>query len=41
MLVDGLKECFLDVKLWNVELFGGSLDDNNVFFFYDGVMLVI
>lgn len=25
---------------WNVELFGGSPDDNNAFFFYDGAMSV-
>ena len=40
-LVDGLKERFPDVKPWNVELFGGSPDDNNAFFFYDGAMSVI
>jgi putative multiple sugar transport system substrate-binding protein len=28
-LVKGLKERFPDVKPWNVELFGGSPDDNN------------
>ena len=37
-LVEGLKERFPDVKPWNVELFGGSPDDNNAFFFYDGAM---
>ena len=37
-LVKGLKERFPDVKPWNVELFGGSPDDNNAFFFYDGAM---
>lgn len=37
-LVDGLKERFPDVKPWNVELFGGSPDDNNAFFFYNGAM---
>ena len=26
---------------WNVELFGGSPDDNNAFFFYDGAMSVL
>ena len=40
-LVDGLKERFPDVKPWNVELFGGSPDDNNAFFFYDGAMSVL
>jgi len=29
------------VKPWNVELFGGSPDDNNAFFFYDGAMSVL
>jgi putative multiple sugar transport system substrate-binding protein len=28
-------------KPWNVELFGGSPDDNNAFFFYDGAMSVL
>ena len=37
-LVKGLKERFPDTKPWNVELFGGSPDDNNAFFFYDGAM---
>jgi len=40
-LVDGLKERFSEVKPWNVELFGGSPDDNNAYFFYDGAMSVI
>jgi len=40
-LVKGLKERFGSVKPWNVELFGGSPDDNNAFFFYDGAMSVI
>ena len=40
-LVEGLKERFPDVKPWNVELFGGSPDDNNAFFFYDGAMSVL
>lgn len=40
-LVDGLNERFGDVKPWNVELFGGSPDDNNAYFFYDGAMSVI
>jgi putative multiple sugar transport system substrate-binding protein len=40
-LVTGLKERFPDQKPWNVELFGGSPDDNNAFFFYDGAMSVL
>ena len=40
-LVKGLKERFPDTKPWNVELFGGSPDDNNAFFFYDGAISVI
>ncbi len=40
-LVDGLKERFGDVEPWNVELFGGSPDDNNAYFFYDGAMSVL
>jgi putative multiple sugar transport system substrate-binding protein len=40
-LVKGLKERFPNVKPWNVELFGGSPDDNNAFFFYDGAMSVL
>jgi putative multiple sugar transport system substrate-binding protein len=40
-LVKGLKERFPDVKPWNVELFGGSPDDNNAFFFYDGAMSIL
>ena len=40
-LVEGLKERFADAKPWNVELFGGSPDDNNAFFFYDGAMSVL
>ncbi|MBP0482144.1 multiple monosaccharide ABC transporter substrate-binding protein [Sagittula salina] len=40
-LVDGLKERFGDDKPWNVELFGGSPDDNNAYFFYDGAMSVL
>ena len=39
-LVDGLKERFGDGP-YNVELFGGSPDDNNAFFFYDGGMSVL
>ncbi len=38
---NGLKERFPDAKPWNVELFGGSPDDNNAFFFYDGAMSVL
>jgi putative multiple sugar transport system substrate-binding protein len=40
-LVKGLEERFADGKPWNVELFGGSPDDNNAFFFYDGAMAVL
>jgi putative multiple sugar transport system substrate-binding protein len=40
-LVAGLKERFPGVKPLNVELFGGSPDDNNAFFFYDGAMSVL
>ena len=40
-LVAGLKERFGDVKPWNVEVFGGSPDDNNAYFFYDGAMSVL
>ncbi|KPF42865.1 multiple monosaccharide ABC transporter substrate-binding protein [Rhizobium sp. G187] len=40
-LVNGLKAKFPDTKPWNVELFGGSPDDNNAFFFYDGAMSVL
>ncbi|MCZ8332831.1 MAG: sugar ABC transporter substrate-binding protein [Rhodobacteraceae bacterium] len=40
-LVKGLKERFPDVKPHNVELFGGSPDDNNAFFFYNGAMSVL
>lgn len=40
-LVAGLKERFPDTKPWNVELFGGSPDDNNAFFFYNGAMSVL
>lgn len=40
-LVKGLKARFPDAKPWNVELFGGSPDDNNAFFFYDGAMSVL
>ena len=40
-LVAGLKERFPGTKPWNVELFGGSPDDNNAFFFYNGAMSVL
>jgi putative multiple sugar transport system substrate-binding protein len=40
-LVAGLKERFPDTKPWNVELFGGSPDDTNAFYFYDGAMSVL
>ncbi|PRY20738.1 multiple monosaccharide-binding protein [Aliiruegeria haliotis] len=40
-LVDGLKERFPDEDVWNVEVFGGSPDDNNAYFFYDGAMSVL
>ncbi|MEV8466985.1 multiple monosaccharide ABC transporter substrate-binding protein [Fluviibacterium sp. DFM31] len=40
-LVNGLNERFGDQKPWNVELFGGSPDDNNAYFFYNGAMSVI
>lgn len=40
-VVAGLKERFPDVKPWNVELFGGSPDDNNAYFFYNGGMSVL
>ncbi|MFN7002526.1 MAG: multiple monosaccharide ABC transporter substrate-binding protein [Roseinatronobacter sp.] len=39
-LVDGLRERFGEGPL-NVELFGGSPDDNNAYFFYDGGMSVL
>ena len=40
-LVEGLNDRFPDEKPWNVELFGGSPDDNNAYFFYDGAMSVL
>ena len=40
-LVEGMKERFPDTKPLNVELFGGSPDDNNAYFFYDGAMSVL
>ncbi|HSF91981.1 MAG TPA: sugar-binding protein, partial [Paracoccaceae bacterium] len=39
-LVNGLKERFGDAP-YNIELFGGSPDDNNAYFFYDGAMSVL
>ena len=39
-LVKGLKERFGDGP-YNVELFGGSPDDNNSYFFYNGAMSVL
>lgn len=39
-LVSGLQERFGDGP-YNVELFGGSPDDNNAFFFYNGAMSVL
>lgn len=39
-LVDGLAERFGDGP-YNVELFGGSPDDNNAYFFYNGAMSVL
>ncbi|WP_127904056.1 multiple monosaccharide ABC transporter substrate-binding protein [Solirhodobacter olei] len=40
-LVNGLKQRFPGVHPWNVELFGGSPDDNNSGFFYNGAMSVL
>ncbi len=40
-LVAGLKERFPTVKPWNVELFGGSPDDTNAGYFYNGAMSVL
>ena len=40
-LIEGLNERFADAKPLNVELFGGSPDDNNAFFFYNGAMSVL
>lgn len=40
-LVQGLEERFPGTSSWNVELFGGSPDDNNAYFFYDGAMSVL
>ena len=39
-LVDGMKERYGDGP-YNVELFGGSPDDNNAYFFYNGAMSVL
>lgn len=39
-LVNGLKERFGDGP-YNIELFGGSPDDNNAYFFYNGAMSVL
>lgn len=39
-LVQGLRERFGDGP-YNVELFGGSPDDNNAYFFFDGAMSVL
>jgi ABC-type xylose transport system substrate-binding protein len=39
-LVQGLEERFGEGP-YNIELFGGSPDDNNAFFFYDGAMSVL
>ena len=39
-LVDGLKARFGEGP-YNVELFGGSPDDNNAYFFYNGAMSVL
>ena len=39
-LVDGLKASGKEGP-WNIELFGGSPDDNNAYFFYDGAMSVL
>ncbi|MEO9901485.1 MULTISPECIES: multiple monosaccharide ABC transporter substrate-binding protein [Alphaproteobacteria] len=40
-LVQGLEKRFPSTSPWNVELFGGSPDDNNAYFFYDGAMSVL
>lgn len=39
-VVDGMKSRFGDGP-YNVELFGGSPDDNNAYFFYNGAMSVL
>jgi putative multiple sugar transport system substrate-binding protein len=40
-LVAGLEARFPAVSPWNVELFGGSPDDNNAYFFYNGAMSIL
>lgn len=40
-LLDGLAEKFADQKPANVEIFSGSIDDNNAHFFYDGAMSIL
>ncbi len=40
-LVAGLEERFPDASPWNIEVFGGSPDDNNAYFFYNGAMSII
>ncbi|MBB1483776.1 sugar-binding protein [Tessaracoccus sp. MC1865] len=40
-LIDGLAERFSAEKPANIELFAGSLDDNNAHFFFDGAMSVL
>ena len=40
-VVKGLEERFPDEQPWNVEVFGGSPDDNNAYFFYNGGMSVL
>ncbi|CAM3272544.1 multiple monosaccharide ABC transporter substrate-binding protein [Paracoccus nototheniae] len=40
-LVAGLEDRFADQAPWNVELFGGSPDDNNAYFFYNGAMSIL
>lgn len=39
-LVDGLEASGVEPP-YNIELFGGSPDDNNAYFFYDGAMSVL
>ncbi|MCL1899120.1 MAG: sugar-binding protein [Promicromonosporaceae bacterium] len=40
-LISGLETHFAGVSPWYVELFAGSLDDNNAHFFWDGAMSVL
>jgi putative multiple sugar transport system substrate-binding protein len=40
-LIDGLAERFPDENPANIELFAGSLDDNNAHFFFSGAMSVL